>query len=138
MNVFQNNVCFFLKLHHSVDILPLWPSTTPHSSFALVLPTVIHHSMFCIYLLHLLLNFLQYVLQISDHLFQLTKITPYSNPHLKGFRSRFRLLSSRCFISILSAPRYKLPIPRGLEGRPLAEPHVNQQATDGSRPRRLL
>lgn len=39
MNVLQNNVCFFLKQHHSVGTLSLQPFTIPHSFFALLLPS---------------------------------------------------------------------------------------------------
>lgn len=72
MNIFQNNVCFFFfwnsitLLTHLVCSPPQLPIHPLHYCCQPVIP----HFMFCIwFLLHLLLNLLNYVLLISDHIF---------------------------------------------------------------------
>lgn len=60
---------------------------------------------------------------------QLIKIIPNSNLPVKGFQSSFRLLSSRCFVSILPAPSSELHVKTvltGREGQTPAEPHLPQ------------
>lgn len=121
---------FFLKQHHTVDTLGLQPSTIAHSSIALLLPT--SYSSF--YVLHLISSSSAFeftelcLIDIRPYL-QLIKVISNSNLHLPCFRSSFRLLSSRCSVSILSAPSHELcmeTVLTEMEGRTSAEPPLNR------------
>lgn len=96
---FRTTFAFFLKQHHSVDILSLRPSTIPHSSFALLLPTS-YPSFSVSHLISSLSAFDITELCLTDlrPLLQLIKIIWNFSLPLKGFRSSFRLLPYRSFI----------------------------------------
>lgn len=94
---------FFLKQHHCVGRLSLQPFTIPHSFFALLLPSS-YSSFNALHLIYSLSAFAFAELYVIDLRLFFNEFWIPICLSKKGFRSISRLSSSRCFISILTAP----------------------------------